>query len=150
MSTRTKEKGLRQKVKDCVNSLISAGHPVHLTWIESHATALGAPDLSYCCYGVEGWIELKAGPDIEVRAAQVRWIKDHIESGGWPLLLVQWQECFLLVPGSRASSLRADPSEENILRCASSRWYQVLPDREFLRVMRNPRKEYEKLERDID
>lgn len=89
---------------------------------------------------------MKAGPDIEIRSSQVRWMKDHIASGGWPLFLIQWEECFTIVPGDRAAALWADPSEENILRLASSRWYGSLPEREFLRVMRNPRKEYDRSE----
>jgi len=122
---------------------------VHLTWIESHATALGAPDLQTCCYGVEAWIELKAAPDIEIRASQARWIREHMAAGGWPLILARWGDTFIVCPGSRAGDLREDPSEESFLRHASSRWHGALPDREFLRVIRNPRREYDKLERDI-
>ena len=75
-------------------------------------------------------------------------MKEHIAAGGRPLFLIQWEECFIVVPASRAAALWADPSYENILRHASSLWHGSLPERELLRVMRNPRKEYDKLERD--
>ena len=146
MSSRKKESALRQKIKDCVKCIISAGHPMHLSWIESHATSAGVPDVNYCCYGVEGWLELKAGPDIEVRSTQVRWFRDRIAAGGWPLFLIQWGECFIAVPGSRAAALWADPEHENILRLATTIWHGKIPYGELLKVMRNPRKEYEKSE----
>jgi hypothetical protein len=122
---------------------------VHLSWIESHATALGAPDANYCAYGVEGWLELKVGPNFEVLPSQVAWFRDRLAAGGHPLFFVYWGDYFMVIPGDRALALRRDPSEENCLRLASSRWHGWIPDREFLRVLRNPRGEYERTERNI-
>ena len=86
---------------------------------------------------------------MEVRASQVRWMKDHIEAGGWPLFLIQWKDVFAIVPGAWATDLRRNPSLENILRLASNIWADELPDREFLRVLRKPENEYGRTERNL-
>jgi hypothetical protein len=144
-----KESALRKAVKTFAGTCTLEGHPIHLTWVESHQTALGAPDLQYCCYGVEGWVELKAGPNVEVRASQVIWMNDHIAAGGWPLFLIQWSDVFMIVPGSRALALRRDPTYENIVRLATHVWAGKINNREFLRVLRNPRKVYEQSAADV-
>ena len=113
-----KESALRKTFK----KLLSKDPDVHLTWVESHSTAIGAPDLQYCCNDVEGWLELKSGPDIEVRATQARWMKDHIESGGRPLFFIEWGGVFHVVPGSRADDLRADPSHESVRKASVVAW----------------------------
>lgn len=119
-----------------------------MSWIESHATAIGFPDIDYCCYGVEGSLELKAGPDFEVLASQVTWMRERIGAGGWPLFLIQWGDVYMIVPGVRATDIRRNPSEENTMRCASTIWKGKIPDGEFLKVLRNPKFEYEKAEQD--
>lgn len=138
-----KESKLRATVKAALKQLVLQGHKIHVTWVESHATVLGAPDLEYCCYGVEGWIELKAFPDPEVRASQVTWMKDRIAAGGHPLFLFQNQDAYTMVPGSAASHIRQDPSWENVLRHSTSLWPGSLPSAELMRAMRNPRREYD-------
>lgn len=119
---------------------------MHLTWVESHDTALGAPDAQYAIGGVEGWLELKAGPDIDVRATQVRWMEDHIEAGGHPLFLIKSEGYFIVVPGSRAAALRSDPSHENILRQSSCLWHAELDFFGLIAVLKNPRREYDDTE----
>lgn len=117
--------------------------PVHAVWVESHATALGAFDLNYCHEGLENWLELKSGPKIDVRASQVEWSKRRIEAGGHPLILVQWDDVFMIIPASRASALRENPTYETSMRLASTVWPSK-PDAEtFLQTIINPRKEYE-------
>lgn len=113
-------------------------------------TSAGIPDLSYCCYGREGWVELKAGPCIEVRPTQVSWFKDRIKAGGWPLFLIKWGDSYMVCPGSAATDLRQNPSEENAMRLASRIWVGQIPEREFLRALRNPEKEYETVRRNIE
>jgi hypothetical protein len=127
-----KENALRKLVKN----LFADDEGVHLTWIESHATALGAPDIQYCCDSVEGWMELKAGPDIDVKASQVTWMRKHIAAGGYPLFLIQWSNMFLIVAGSRAKSLRNDPSLENIIKQASSYWSGELTEERMRIIMK--------------
>lgn len=133
-------------MRECAKRMNSCGQPLHLTWVESHATSLGIPDLNYCYYGVDGWLELKAGPNIDIRPAQVLWMKEHIVAGGHPLFLIQWSDLFMVIPGSRASHIRQDTSYENVLTNASTVWTDKLPEKEFGRVLRNPRREYEQFE----
>lgn len=113
-------------------------------------TSAGIPDCNYCYAGVEGWLELKAGPDIEVRPTQLVWFRDRIKAGGWPLFLVQWGDIFMMVPGSAATSLKRNPSLENCLRNASTMWTGEINQRDFARVLRNPEKEYGKVTADLE
>ena len=118
---------------------------LHLSWIESHSTAVGFPDVDYCCYGVEGNLELKAGPDIDVLASQVQWFKERLVAGGWPLFLVQWDDVYMIIPGCWAADIRRNPELENMLRRATTIWTGKLPEAEFMKVLRNPKFEYEKV-----
>ena len=113
--------------------------------MESHATSLGVPDLNYCVDGVEGWLELKAGPDIDIRASQVIWMKEHIASGGWPLFFISWNNMFLIVPGDRGGDLRRNPCLENAMRLSSSFWTEEIPMNDFLLRIKRPAKEYKKV-----
>lgn len=117
---------------------------MHLTWVESHATALGAFDINYCYRGTDGWIELKAGPGTEIRASQIQWAKERISAGGWPLFLVQWEDVFMILPASRAPAVGRHPTRENIEAMASTVWEKDIDPSEFIEVLFNPRKEYGK------
>ena len=142
MSILKKESVLRKTVKDLI---VRADSPkISASWIESHATSIGVPDLNYCYCGVEGWIELKAGPDVDVKASQVLWFEDRVEAGGHPLFLISWAECFAIVPGSRAASIRADPSRQNIMTASSTVWKQKIPLNRFLEILAYPKGEYDK------
>lgn len=123
---------------------------LHLSWIESHSTAIGFPDINYCLYGVEGELELKAGPDIDVLASQVVWFKERLKAGGWPLFLIQWGDVYMIVPGCWASDIRHNPSEENIMRRATTIWAGKVPEIEFMKVLRNPKFEYEKVIQNVN
>lgn len=135
-------------MKDIAKRLCGQGHSLHLSWIESHATSAGFPDIDYCCYGVCGELELKAGPDIEVRATQVNWFRDRIAAGGHPLFLAKWGDVYTVVPGVWAVDIRRNPSLENITRLASTIWVGQIPEYEFIKVLRNPRNEYAKPRKD--
>ena len=137
---RKKENALRKGVKRVISSLDNS--PLHVSWVESHDTAIGIPDLNYCCEGVEGWIELKCAPNIEIRAAQVIWFENRIRAGGHPLFLVEIEDMFLVVPGSRAASLRSDSSHENMKKAATVVWEKEIRPAEFLFVLQNPRRYY--------
>lgn len=89
-------------------------------------------------------MELKCDPGIEVRAAQVIWMEDRVIAGGFPLFLIQYGDVYSIVPGSAAATLREDPCEENILRHAGAIWQGKLPADQLLRIMRNPRRMYER------
>ena len=145
MSQPKKETALRNKLKKLFKSMSNAGSSVHLTWVESHATSLGVPDLNYCVDGVEGWLELKAGPHIDIRASQVIWMKEHIASGGWPLFFISWGNMFLIVPGDRGVDLRQNPCLENVIRLSSSFWTGEIPMNDFLLRIKRPAKEYKKV-----
>lgn len=127
--------------------LVCAKHTQLATsWVESHYTSPGIPDLNYCCNGIEGWVELKAGPDLEVRATQVMWMEDRVSAGGFPLFLVKWGDVFMVVPGNEAQSMRDDPSYENIMSRCSTVWDDKIPLNEFLFILENPENEYDKNE----
>lgn len=144
MALPRKETILREIVKKAVKQLELKGASIHISWIESHATALGAPDLNYCMEGVEGWLELKASPGIEIRASQILWMKERINSGGYPLFFLRWDNMFLIVPGDRGGDLRRNCCLENALRLSSSVWVDVIPVTEFGMVLKRPSKEYAK------
>lgn len=105
------ESALRKTVK---KALAGTGH---LSWVESHATSAGIPDLNYCIEGCEGWVELKSG-DFDVKATQVMWMEDRIVAGGHPIFLVEIDDAFFFVCGSQASELRKDNSVENVAKFA--------------------------------
>jgi len=111
---------------------------LHISWVESHDTAIGIPDLNYCYCGVDGWLELKCGPEIEVRAAQKIWFEERIKAGGYPLFLIQYDDLFIIVPGSAAASLRAEPHQENALRHAAAIWQGEIPAAQFLSIIKRP------------
>lgn len=110
---------------------------------------MGFPDFNYSCYGVEGNVELKAGPDLEVLASQVLWMKGRTAAGGWPLFLIQWGDVYMVVPGVWAVDIRRNPSEENTMRLATTMWHGKIPPGELLKVLRNPKNEYTKSARNI-
>lgn len=71
-----------------VRQLVSARF--HLSFIESHATSAGVPDVAYTVEGVTGWVELKfcsEARSAHMRNSQIIWIKDNINAGGCPLVL---------------------------------------------------------------
>ena len=113
-----------------------------MSWIENHSTSIGVPDINYSYYGVEGWVELKCGPEIEIRAAQKIWMEERIEAGGFPLFLIQYGDTYIIAPGSAAASLRAEPHEENVRRHATALWEGKINPEQFLKVLKNPRKYY--------
>jgi len=118
--------------------------------VESPSTSPGIPDLSYCHRGVEGWIELKCGPLVEVRATQVNWFEDRIAAGGWPLFLAQWGTDYMIVPGSAAGMLRRSPGEETWRRLATTVWHGDIVLHNLLRVMVYPGEEYEDFFKSIE
>lgn len=93
-------------------------------------------------------MELKAGPDFDIRPAQVLWFEDRIKAGGFPLFLFKWEDTFTIAPGSRASALREDRSYESMLRNSSSVWYGEIPPYALFEVLRSPQNEYHRVRRD--
>ena len=119
------------------------GSPLSISWVESPSTSPGIPDLSYCHKGIEGWLELKAGPKPEIRVTQERWFEERIEAGGHPLILAQWGQDYMVIPGSRISALRRRPVEETFRRLATTSWHRRIPVYSLLKVMISPEQEYE-------
>ena len=105
------ESGLRKTVKKALKEV------GHLSWVESHATSAGIPDLNYCIQGYEGWVELKSG-NFEVKASQVIWMEERISNGGHPLFLIEMDDAFFFVCGSQASNLRKNNSVDNVASLA--------------------------------
>ena len=119
------------------------GSPLSISWVESPSTSPGIPDLSYCHKGIEGWLELKAGPKPGIRVTQERWFEERIEAGGHPLILAQWGQDYMVIPGSRISALRRRPVEETFRRLATTSWHRRIPVYSLLKVMISPEQEYE-------
>jgi len=126
------------------------GSPLSTSWVESPNTSPGIPDLSYCHKGVEGWLELKAGPKPEIRVTQERWFEERIEAGGHPLILAQWRQDYMIIPGSRISALRRRPVEETFRRLATTSWHRRIPVYSLLKVMISRAQEYEDIRRNSE
>lgn len=112
-----KETALREKLKRLRKE--HKLEDISLSWIESHATAIGIPDLHYCYNGIEGWVELKAFPDIDIRANQCVWMETNIKAGGKPFFIIEADNRLLTISGLWCRHMRADPSLVNILRLAA-------------------------------
>lgn len=137
----SREDGLRAYLKGLFKEV--EGSPLSISWVESPSTSPGIPDLSYCHKGIEGWLELKAGPKPEIRVTQERWFEERIEAGGRPLILAQWGQDYMIIPGSRISALRRRPVEETFRRLATTSWHRRIPVYSLLKVMISPEQEYE-------
>lgn len=64
---------------------------VHLSFVESHESARGIPDVSYTAAGKTGWMELKYGTIRRppyLRISQMMWFQNNIRAGGSPVILV--------------------------------------------------------------
>lgn len=81
----------------------------HCCRVESHATAIGFPDVDYCLRGVEGSLELKVWtPRTKkplLRTSQGFWHAKREQAGGncWTLLQYKWpkqQEIYVLFKGN--------------------------------------------------
>lgn len=97
------EDQLRQRLKSAIKSCGSRAHP---SWIESHATSAGFPDLEISRDGQIHHMELKVEKDngsIVIRPSQFRWIKDQVVIGltdPW-LLVGMKNDMYVLVKGDQ-------------------------------------------------
>lgn len=80
------------------------GHP---SWIESHMTSAGFPDLDACIGGgiiqVELKIEKPSGK-VVIRPTQYKWFRDRVAAGGNPVMLIGRLGRFYAVHGSMVNS----------------------------------------------
>jgi hypothetical protein len=80
----------RTELKDAFRAL------GHCNRIESHATAIGVPDinLKVDCSNQDWWIELKVarspGDEIEVRPSQWMWHRKRKRHGGLTAFFIRW------------------------------------------------------------
>ena len=75
---------------------------VHFSFIESHATSAGVPDVAYTICSVNGWLELKFGTCTKaprLRQSQRLWFKSNTQAGGHPLVLLATPKQFGLIRG---------------------------------------------------
>lgn len=81
----------------------------HLSWIESHATASGFPDLELCYKGRSTQVELKIVKDdgkIVIRPSQYRWFKDRVKAQGDACMWVGSDHGHFIVPGHSVEFVR--------------------------------------------
>lgn len=80
------EDWLREQLKTAFK-----GFGAHVSWIESHETSAGFPDLDFMCKGQGTQIELKVTKkdgSIKIRAGQYAWFRDRARAGGSPYMWV--------------------------------------------------------------
>lgn len=87
-------------------------HYGHFERIESHATAIGTPDVNYCIKGYCNHLELKYTENETkciLRAAQSRWFRDRVKAEGQPWLLlhahIRKTRGYALIPGANVPKL---------------------------------------------
>jgi hypothetical protein len=102
---RDEETKYRKKV---TQSLITMGQ---VSIVESHATALGIPDVNFCSKdGVESWLELKwVYPDRMpvIKTTQVAWHRNRSNIFMNSFMLIgTWFDSHILVPGYAVESLK--------------------------------------------
>src|SRR4249920_517063 len=97
---------------------------IHWLRIESGFTMRGIPDMNYCWFGKEGWIEFKVthGNVVGLRPEQVGWLLRRSRAGGKCFVAVRkkTRKCdeLWLVPGKYADRLK-----ETGLNEALTGWY---------------------------
>ena len=101
------EKGFRKFV---ICRLEEKESPSHISYIESHETSAGIPDLNVFIQGRDVWIELKVLSDHKapkMRPTQKRWHVDRFNAGGfsWVLVLDLTHQHMLVLPGNVAAGL---------------------------------------------
>jgi hypothetical protein len=84
----------------------------HFERIESHATALGTPDVNYCIRGYNNHIELKYTEKENgciLRPSQCGWFKKRVKAKGQPWLLlhanIRQTRGYALIPGCNVPPL---------------------------------------------
>ena len=84
----------------------------HVTYIESHQTSAGVPDLHIFLNGTDVWLELKVVglKKVRVRPTQRKWHRERREAGGnsWVWVLDPPTGNILQVPGHVAADLEPD------------------------------------------
>lgn len=146
MAQKNLESDFRKNIRESFKLICDIRPEVkwHLSWIESHETSPGIPDIEYCVKtphqigGVVGNIELKAlGDNMEVRPSQLKWFRERMAAGGNPLILVkvyidsprkflmkksdtEVHELYpgtYLIPGSKIETLHNNPNAFGIWKC---------------------------------
>lgn len=84
----------------------------HVSYIESHQTSAGIPDLNVFVYGRDVWIELKVFSDNKspkMRTTQKKWHIDRFFRGGlsWVMAYDLDQKLLVVIPGNTAATLSA-------------------------------------------
>jgi hypothetical protein len=140
MAAMKKETKLRKIVKRLFDE---CKHDAHLSWVESHATSPGAFDVNYCIDGVEGWLELKAFPNIEIRTTQVSWARERIEAGGRPLVLIQNGNDYALLAAKHLEELKKNPTWGNVINKTFALYFNDIGSTSFFSILKEPEIVYE-------
>lgn len=104
----------------------------HWSRIESHATAIGVPDVNASRFGWDVWIELKQGDDANIRPAQYRWIKDRLKEGNKNIWIIHQQENygFMAIHGSMVDMIKNKP-KATWAACADKIWQNEINPKEL-------------------
>ena len=102
---------------------LSSISTLEYTRIESHMSQ-GVPDVAYSYNGSNGWIELKAVPDVggnlkHFTQHQRAWLRSRWNAGGGHVwLFIKYQDALYIYPGNVAGSIKFPRStiSDEILR----------------------------------
>lgn len=136
-----KEKKFRELIFNILKENISPGD-FDLSIVESHATSPGIPDVNYCVKGVEGWIELKQFPKIDIKTSQVRWFRERVKAGGFPLFVVGGERSFYVVPGDRVTMLTGCRTEDDLLNISTTILPKTTNSRQLVDILMSPQTQY--------
>ena len=101
----------------------------HFERIESHATAIGTPDVSYCIGGYCSHLELKYTEKENkcvLRPSQSAWFRDRVKHKGQPWLLlhanIRKKRGYVLIPGTNVPGLVHTKNVKNWLEAGVMIW----------------------------
>lgn len=116
----------------------------HFSRIESHATALGIPDVNAVIQGRDVWIELKHclswTDELTLRGSQHRWMQERIKAGAknvWILAHVADTGSNMLIRAEGGTKdLIDNPSVDHWWSRAEAKWhYKKIDNRELLEII---------------
>ena len=102
----------------------------HFERIESHETAVGTPDVSYCIGGYCNHMELKYSEKekggLRIRPSQLGWFRKRTHAGGQPWVLagckIRETRGYVLIPGCNVPALKNTTDVKDWLMAGIAIW----------------------------